>query len=61
MTQTYSDTGFSQKLSFRGQIEQISEVDIDGDLGWELSGPCIASSAGNDEFALEFNGNNALP
>ena len=42
------------ELGIRGQIEQINEVDIDGDYGWELSGPCIASDAGGDEFYIEF-------
>lgn len=42
------------ELGIRGQIETIEPVDIDGDLGWELSGPCIASDAGGDEFYVEF-------
>lgn len=44
------------ELGFRGQIEQINEIDIDGDYGWELSGPCVASSAGGDEFYVLFGG-----
>jgi len=41
-------------LGVRGQIEQISESDIDGDYGWELSGRCIPSNTGGDEFYIEF-------
>jgi hypothetical protein len=55
ITQTYVDLDLSVKLAFRGQIESVETVDIDGDLGWQLSGPCIASSAGGDEFFLEYN------
>lgn len=42
------------ELGIRGQIETINEVDIDGDYGWELSGPCVASDAGGDELYIEF-------
>jgi len=42
------------ELGIRGQIEQVNEIDIDGDYGWELSGRCIPSSSGGDEFYLEF-------
>jgi len=42
------------ELGVRGQIEQISESDIDGDYGWELSGRCIPSNTGGDEFYIEF-------
>lgn len=52
LTQTYS--GVAQHLGIRGQIESITDTDIDGDLGWELSGPCVASDAGGDEFELGF-------
>lgn len=48
--------GLYSELGIRGQIEQISEVDIDGDYGWELTGPCVASDAGGDEFYIEFGG-----
>lgn len=41
-------------LTVRGQIEGINEVDIDGMLGLEISGRCIASSTGGDEVLLEF-------
>lgn len=42
------------RLGFRGQIETIEEVDIDGDLGWDLAGPCIASNSGGDEHYILF-------
>ncbi len=46
--------GLKSTLFVRGQIESITPTDIDGDYGWELSGPCIPSSSGNDEFYIEF-------
>lgn len=42
------------ELGIRGQIENINEVEIDGDYGWELTGPCIPSDAGGDELYVEF-------
>ncbi|QHB72926.1 hypothetical protein [Stenotrophomonas sp. 364] len=42
------------ELAIRGQIENVNEVDVDGDYGWELTGPCVASNAGGDEFHIEF-------
>lgn len=48
-----SDLRYSE-LGIRGQIDQINEVEIDGDYGWELTGPCVASDAGGDEFYIEF-------
>ena len=42
------------ELGIRGQIESINETEIDGDYGWELSGPCVASDTGGDEFYIEF-------
>lgn len=47
-------TGIYTQVGFRGQIEQISMTDIDGDLGYELSGRCIASDTGGDELWIEF-------
>lgn len=44
----------SSVLGIRGQIETITEESIDGDSGWTLSGPCIASAAGGDEFFIQF-------
>lgn len=48
-----ADQRYSE-LGIRGQIEQINEVDIDGDYGWELTGRCVPSDAGGDEFYIEF-------
>ena len=50
---TDDGTNYS-RLKIRGQIETINEVDIDGDYGYEISGPCIASTGGGDEFGIEF-------
>ncbi|MDO5625011.1 MAG: hypothetical protein Q4G71_10005 [Pseudomonadota bacterium] len=52
---TQADGRYTE-LGIRGQIEQINEVDIDGDYGWELTGPCVASDVGGDELHLEFGG-----
>jgi hypothetical protein len=51
-----SDTkvGLFSELSVMGQIEQISEVDIEGDKGWDITGRAIPSSAGNDELYIAF-------
>lgn len=49
-----ADPGLYSEIGIRGQIEQITETDIDGDLGLELTGRCIASDAGGDEFYLLF-------
>lgn len=43
------------RLEVNAQIEGINEVEIDGDLGLEISGRCIATTAGGDEFVLRFN------
>lgn len=42
------------ELGIRGQITGVNEVEIDGDYGWEITGPCIASPTGGDEFYIEF-------
>lgn len=47
-------TGLRSKLTVRGQIEDVKPTDIDGDLGYEITGRCIASDAGGDEILLEF-------
>jgi len=47
-------TNLYSELGIRGQIEQINVIDNDGDYGWELSGRCIPSNAGGDEFYIEF-------
>lgn len=46
--------GLYSMLAIRGQIETVTPTDIDGDDGWELSGPCIPTDAGGDEFYIEF-------
>lgn len=46
--------GLYAKLGIRGQIETITPTDIDGDYGWEISGPCIPSDSGGDELYIEF-------
>lgn len=47
-------SGLYSALQFRGQIETVTPTDIDGDDGWEISGPCIPSASGGDEFLIEF-------
>lgn len=47
-------TGKYSELHVRGQIEQINQVDIDGDFGYEISGPLVPSDSGNDEFRIRF-------
>jgi hypothetical protein len=50
-----SQTGpLYSEIGIRGQIEKVSEVDIDGDYGIELSGSCVASNTGGDEFYIKF-------
>lgn len=48
-----SDKRYTE-FGIRGLIRDINEVDIDGDYGWEISGPCIPTDAGGDEFYIEF-------
>ena len=47
-------SGLYSKLAIRCQVENFTETDIDGDDGWELTGPCIPSDAGGDELYIEF-------
>lgn len=47
-------TGLYSEVGIRGQIENITPTDIDGDYGWEITGPCIPSDAGGDEFYIGF-------
>lgn len=47
-------TGLYSALNVRCQIENITPTDIDGDYGWEITGPCIPSDTGGDEFTIEF-------
>jgi hypothetical protein len=42
------------ELGIRGQIENIQPTEIDGDHGWEISGRCIPSDTGGDEFYILF-------
>jgi hypothetical protein len=45
----------STTLNVRCQLENITEQALDnGDSGWQITGPCIASSAGGDEFSIVF-------
>ena len=46
--------GLFSELGVRCQIENVNETDIDGDYGWEITGPCIPSDTGNDEFYIGF-------
>jgi len=47
-------TGLHSILSARCQVENVTPTDIDGDDGWELTGPCIPSDTGGDEFFIAF-------
>lgn len=51
---TSEPDGRYTKIGFRGQIENVTDVDIEGDFGYECTGPCIPSDAGGDEHYLEF-------
>lgn len=46
--------GLYSELGIRGQIENVTAADIDGDKGFEITGRCIPSSAGGDELYIEF-------
>jgi hypothetical protein len=48
------DDGRYSELRVRGQIDQITSTDTDGDYTLDITGNCIASSAGGDEFEIEF-------
>lgn len=48
-----SDGRYS-KLVIRGQILTVPPSDIEGDYGYEITGSCIPSSSGGDEFYIEF-------
>lgn len=50
---TVEADGRYTKLAIRGQIENVNDTDIDGDFGYEITGPCIPSSSGNDEWSIE--------
>lgn len=42
------------ELYCQGQIETVDEVEIDGDFGWDLSGPCIPTNAATEAIGDEF-------
>lgn len=46
--------GLYSQLGVRGQIEGIEPTDIDGDYGFQITGRCIPSNSGNDEFFVAF-------
>lgn len=41
-------------MNVRGEIGGVDDANIDGDFGYEISGKCVASDAGNDETLLGF-------
>ncbi len=47
-------TGLYSELNVRCQVDNVTETDIDGDDGWEITGPCIPSDTGGDEFYIGF-------
>lgn len=47
-------TGLYSALAVRGQIDNVSNVDIDGDMGIEITGNCVPSDSGGDELYIEF-------
>lgn len=49
-----SKDGLYSQLGVRGQIEGIEPTDIDGDFGFQITGRCIPSDSGNDEFFVAF-------
>lgn len=52
--------GLYSELGFRGQIETIEDANVDGDMGWDIGGPCVPSNAATeavgDEFYILFGG-----
>lgn len=46
--------GLYSEHGVRMQIESIARQDIEGYYGYEISGPCIPSSAGGDEVYIAF-------
>lgn len=46
--------GLYSEIGIQGQIEQITEVDIDGDKGWDITGRALPTSAGNNELYIAF-------
>lgn len=46
--------GRYSRLKVRGQIENIQDIDIEGDHGYEVTVRCIPSDTGGDEVVVEF-------
>lgn len=46
--------GLYSELGIRGQIEQVTPTDLDGDFGWEITGRLVPSATGNDEVYIGF-------
>lgn len=44
-------------LGVRGQIDNVKVVEIEKKAGFEITGACIPSDAGNDEIWIEFGDN----
>lgn len=53
-TVTNPVTNLRSKMIVRGQIEEVTPTDVDGDLAYQVRGRCIPSDTGGDEFLLEF-------
>jgi hypothetical protein len=49
-----SKVGLYSEIGVRGQLEQVTAADIQGDYGWDITGRAIPSSAGNDEVWIAF-------
>lgn len=47
-------TGRYSEIGVRCQIENVIAEEIDGDDGWTITGPCIPSDTGGDEFYIGF-------
>lgn len=54
-TRLYSSNGLYVELGIRGKVRTYAEAEIGAQkFGWELGGPCLPTSSGNDEFYIEF-------
>lgn len=51
------DDGRYALLGIRGQVDNVKVADIDGKAGFEITGGCVPSDAGNDEIWVEFGDN----
>jgi|GEM_PF-922769 len=45
--------GLYSELGVRGQIEAITETNVDNDICWTITGRCVASNAGGDELYVQ--------